>query len=44
MDTRIDYKGEKYLYLYSKIDNINATVCALVPESTILEEVKDISY
>lgn len=38
----VDYKGEKYLYLYSKIDNINATVCALVPESTILEEVKDI--
>lgn len=38
----VNYNGKKYLYLFSKIDNINAAVCALVPESTILKEVSGI--
>lgn len=35
-----DYKGENYLYLYSKLEGIDATVCALVPKSTILKQVE----
>ncbi|MBE5967347.1 MAG: methyl-accepting chemotaxis protein [Lachnospiraceae bacterium] len=34
------YKGENYLYLYSKLESIDAAVCALVPKSTILEQVR----
>ena len=37
-----EYKGEKYLYVYSKLDKIDAAVCALVPQSTILEQVNGI--
>lgn len=35
-----DYKGEPYLFIYSKLNDINATVCALVPKSTILKQVE----
>ncbi len=36
------YNGEEYLYVYNKIDNIEATVCALIPKNEILREVKGI--
>lgn len=35
-----DYKGDQYLFLYNKLEGINATVCALVPKSTILKQVE----
>jgi methyl-accepting chemotaxis protein len=35
-----DYKGEPYLFIYSKLNDINATVCAMVPKSTILKQVE----
>lgn len=37
-----DYGGKKYLYVYSKLNKINASVCALIPQSTILEQVNGI--
>lgn len=36
------YNGEEYLFIYSKFKNVNGTVCALIPESTILDKVKNI--
>lgn len=36
------YNGEEYLFLYSKIGTMGATVCALIPKSTILEQVSGI--
>lgn len=37
-----DYNGEEYLFLYSKFKDSNASVCALVPRSTILNEVRSL--
>jgi methyl-accepting chemotaxis protein len=34
------YQGKKYLFLYSKVSSTGATICALVPQSTILEQVQ----
>lgn len=36
------YKGEKYLFIYSKLDSIPGTICTLIPKSTILNEVRSI--
>ncbi len=36
------YQGKKYLFLYSKVGSTGATICALVPESTILEQVQQL--
>ncbi len=36
------YQGKDYLFLYSKVGTTGATVCALVPKSTILEQVQQI--
>ncbi|MDF2543897.1 MAG: methyl-accepting chemotaxis sensory transducer [Herbinix sp.] len=33
------YDNEKYLYLYSKVGNTGAMICALVPERTIIAQV-----
>lgn len=33
-----DYNGESYLYLYSKVGNSGAMVCALVPKTEILKQ------
>jgi methyl-accepting chemotaxis protein len=38
----VRYKGENYLFLYYKLDKINSTICALIPRSTMLEEVQGI--
>jgi methyl-accepting chemotaxis protein len=38
----VDYKGEKYLFLFSKIVDVDAMLCALIPEKAILNQVKDI--
>jgi methyl-accepting chemotaxis protein len=35
-----EYKGENYLYLFNKLEGIDASVCALVPKSTILKQVE----
>jgi methyl-accepting chemotaxis protein len=40
--SEVDFKGEKYLFLYSKFKDVKGTVCALVPKSTILQKVKHI--
>ncbi|MHB8130862.1 MAG: methyl-accepting chemotaxis protein [Mobilitalea sp.] len=37
-----EYNGEEYLYIYSKFQDVEGTICALVPKSTILNEVKNI--
>lgn len=36
------YKGEDYLFIYSKFKDVDGTICALIPKSTILTEVKEI--
>ncbi len=36
------FDGKAYLYLYSKVGNTGAMVCALVPESTIIRQARDI--
>ena len=38
----VDYKGTDHLFIYSKFSNAKGTVFALVPKSTILEEVKGV--
>lgn len=35
-----EYQGEQYLFLYNKVEGINATICALVPRSSILKQVE----
>ncbi|MFA9464936.1 MAG: methyl-accepting chemotaxis protein [Velocimicrobium sp.] len=40
MDVR--YQGEKYLYLYSKVGEEGAMVCALIPEKNVIGQVSDI--
>ncbi len=38
-----EYEGKEYLFIYSRFENVKgAAVCALVPKSTILNEVKNI--
>lgn len=37
-----NYNGNSYLFIYSKLKDVNATVCALIPKSTILNEVNSI--
>ncbi len=36
------YNGADYLFIYSKFKNVNGTVCALIPKSTIIDRVKNI--
>ncbi|MBH1939956.1 methyl-accepting chemotaxis protein [Mobilitalea sibirica] len=36
------FKGEEYLFVYGKFKDVKGTVCALVPKSTILNEVGSI--
>jgi methyl-accepting chemotaxis protein len=36
------YEGNDYLYIYSKLNEVDATICALVPKSTILQKVTGI--
>jgi methyl-accepting chemotaxis protein len=36
------YQEEEYLFLYSKISEANATICALIPKDTILNQVDDL--
>lgn len=38
----VDYKGKEHLFIYSRFENVKGTVCALIPKSTILEEVKGV--
>ena len=38
----INLKDKEYLFLYQKLNDVNAAVCALVPKSTILSQVKEI--
>jgi len=40
--TYVDLDGEKFLFIYSKIDGLDATVCSLIPESTVLKKVDEI--
>lgn len=37
-----NYNGKSYLFIYSKLKDVNATVCALIPKSTIVKEVNSI--
>lgn len=36
------YKGKEYLFIYSKISDVDAMVCAMIPKSDILEQVSGI--
>ncbi|NLP35580.1 MAG: methyl-accepting chemotaxis protein [Clostridiales bacterium] len=38
----VEYDGEKYLYLYTKMPVANALLCTLIPESLILEQVRGV--
>ncbi|MDF2905492.1 MAG: hypothetical protein K0R34_813 [Herbinix sp.] len=38
----VDYKGATYLFMYAKIGQTGATLCALMPKSTITNQVNDI--
>ncbi len=38
----IYYNGLKYLFIYNKLEGFDATICALIPESTILAQVNEI--
>jgi methyl-accepting chemotaxis protein len=37
-----NYNGEEYLFLYSKVGDMGATICALIPKATILDQVSGI--
>jgi methyl-accepting chemotaxis protein len=36
------YNDKEYLFIYSKVEEANIMVCALIPKDTILEQVEDI--
>ncbi len=36
------YNGKEYLFLYSKVEEANVTLCALIPKATILSQVDGI--
>ncbi len=36
------YNGKQYLFLYSKVGDTDAMICALIPKSTILDQVSGI--
>ena len=38
----VKYNGQEYLFIYSKIGDVGAMICALVPKSTILKQVDSI--
>lgn len=38
----VDYDGKDYLFIHSKLSEIDAMICTLVPKSTILKEVNGI--
>lgn len=37
-----NYNGDTYLFIYSKLNDVDATVCALIPKSMILKQVRSI--
>jgi methyl-accepting chemotaxis protein len=38
----VNYKGEDHLFMYSKIGNTGAAICAIIPKSTILSQADSI--
>ncbi len=43
----VDYQGERQLFLYSKVANTGAMVCAIVPNSSIIKQadtIRDITF
>lgn len=43
----VDYKGESYLFMYSKIGKTGSILCALMPNATIISQadsIKGVSY
>jgi methyl-accepting chemotaxis protein len=38
----VDYKGQDYLFMYSKIGNTGALICALIPKETITNQAEGI--
>ena len=38
----VTYKNGEYLYIYSKIDSVDAWVCGLIPKSAIIKQASDI--
>ncbi|MDF2942272.1 MAG: hypothetical protein K0S01_1130 [Herbinix sp.] len=38
----VDYKGERYLFIYSKVGETGAMICSLIPNSTILSQADSI--
>lgn len=39
----VSYNGESHLFVYSKMENANLCICALIPKSYILEQLSGIS-
>ena len=39
----VSYNGESHLFVYSKMENANLWICALIPKSYILEQLSGIS-
>jgi len=37
-----EYKGKEYLFLYSKVEEADVVICAMIPKDTILSQVDDI--
>lgn len=40
--TYIEFEGKRYLFLYQRLQDVQAAVCALVPESTIIRQAQEI--
>ncbi|MFV0344514.1 MAG: methyl-accepting chemotaxis protein [Anaerocolumna sp.] len=40
----IEYKGQDYLYLYSKIGDTGITLCAMVPKESFMAQANDIRH
>lgn len=43
-NTYIDFLGEKYYYMYHKIGDTDAMICALVPQKNIMKQANELKY
>ncbi len=43
-DSYVDFLGEKYYYMYQKIGDTDAMICALVPQKNIMKQANELKY
>lgn len=43
-NTYVDFLGEEYYYMYHKIGDTNAMICALVPQKNIVKQANELKY